>query len=135
MRSEFINEKVKQLNKEWVEHTRNVENDIKMELINEWTKKHGINPGDDILVKDFRSYRKINKNVCYYRKAKLMGLNVNVYLNSYSENSNGMYITPIIQVYDANNKTLQKKTLRYLEFFKMDLNLLGKEVKEVNKTN
>jgi hypothetical protein len=132
MRSEFINEKVKQLNKEWVEHTRNVENDIKMELINEWTKKHGINPGDDILVKDFRSYRKINKNVCYYRKAKLMGLNVNVYLNPYSENCNGIYITPMIKVYDASNKTLQKKLIGYVEFFKMDLNLLGKEVKEVN---
>jgi hypothetical protein len=129
MSSEFINEKVKQLNKEWVEHTRNVEHDIKMELISEWTKKHGINSGDDILVKDFRSYRKINKSVYYYRKAKLMGLNVNVYLNSYSENSNGMYITPIIKVYDANNKTLQKKPIHYIEFFKMDLNLLGKEVK------
>jgi hypothetical protein len=129
MSSEFISEKIKQLKKEWVEHTRNVENDIKLELINGWIKKHGINPGDDILVKDYRNYRKINSSVCYYRKAKLIELNVNVTLDPYSENRNGIYITPIIQVYDANNKTLQKKPLRYLEFFKMDLNLLGKEVK------
>ena len=129
MSSEFINEKIKQLKKEWVEHTRNVEHDIKMELINGWIKKHGINPGDDILIKDYHNYRKINKSVCYYRKAKLIKLNVILYLDLYSENRNEMYITPIIQVYDANNKTLQKKPLRYLEFFKMDLNLLGKEVK------
>ena len=130
--SSDINEKIKQLKKEWVEYTHNVEDDIKTELINEWTKKHGINSGDDILVKDFHNYRKVNTSFCYYRKAKLIGFNINVSINSDCENCNSIYIKPIIKVYNYDNKTLQKKHVHYVEFFKMDLNLLGKEV---NKTN
>jgi len=130
--SSDINEKIKQLRKEWVEYTHNVKNDIETELINEWTKKHGINSGDDILVKDFHNYRKVNTSFCYYRKAKLIGFSIDVSLNSDCENYNSIYITPVIKVYNENNKTLQKKPVHYVEFFKMDLNLLGKEVKKTN---
>jgi hypothetical protein len=128
--SSDINEKIKQLRKEWVEYTHKVKNDIETELINEWTKKHGINSGDDILVKDFHNYRKVNTSFCYYRKAKLIGFNIDVSLNSDCESCNSIYITPVIKVYNDNNKTLQKKPIRYIEFFKMDLNLLDKEVKK-----
>ena len=137
--SSDINEKIKQLRKEWVEYTHKVKHNIETELINEWTKKHGINSGDDILVKDFHNYRKVNTSFCYYRKAKLIGFNINVSLNSDCENCNRIcescnriYIKPIIKVYNYDNKTLQKKYVHYVEFFKMDLNLLGKEVKKTN---
>jgi hypothetical protein len=127
MDSEFINEKIKQLNKEWVEQTHIVENTIKQELINEWSKKNGIYSGDDVLIIDFHNYNKLNKTIYYYRKAKLIGFNINISLNSRYDSI--FFIKPIIKLYNADNKTLQKKTHLYKKIFKMDLNLLNKTKK------
>jgi hypothetical protein len=121
------NEKIKHLYNDWFKYTNNRENEIKQELLNEWTKKHGINSGDDILIEDYHNSRKLDKTVKYYRKGKLIGFYINVNLNQYEENCI-YFIKPIIKAYKSDNKTLQKRHLFYRKFYKMDLNLLGKAI-------
>ncbi len=122
-------EKVKQLNKEWVEHTESVEKAIKDEFIRSWIEEHNINIGDDVLIKDVRFHRKTETSVVYYRKAKLIGFHCHVYLQSHNEDASSFYFHPILMIYDKNNKTLQNKRCSHIEFIiKMDLDLLGKEI-------
>lgn len=134
MDSNFIDEKIKELNEVWLEKTSNLKNQITQELINEWIKKHDINSGDDILVICTRNASKTNKNVNYYRKAKLVGFNIHINLEPYDKNRSNIYFSPIIYHYNLNNKTLQRKRqYLYHEFFKMDLKLLGKEVIKISE--
>ena len=124
------NEKVKQLNLEWLKYTENVEKIIKEELIRSWVEEHGINVGDYCLIKDYRHVRKTDTCIPYYRKAKLVDLSCCIVLRSEYDNASYVSIYPIIKVYKKDNKTLINKCVRssiYLEFFKMDFNLVGKD--------
>lgn len=123
------NKKVKELNKKWFEQTRETEKAIKKELIDSWIEKYNINIGDDVMVIDVKTFRKINKTFKYYRKAKLVNLNASVYLESYNENSSKIYFEPIVHAYNSDNKTLLKtQFFSSRNILKLDSNLLGKEV-------
>lgn len=123
------NKKVKELNKKWFEQTRETEKAIKKELIDSWIEKYNINIGDDVMVIDVKTFRKINKTFKYYRKAKLVNLNATVYLESYNENASKIYFEPIVHAYNSDNKTLLKtQFFSSRNILKLDSNLLGKEV-------